>query len=403
MIRSARPTTVTTTFLTLCALSGLGLGLSGCSDRSDPPPLRPAADLPPGEFRPTAGQWANLTIVPVQAAVYGPALLTDGQIATDDDRTTQLFSPFSGRIARIFVKPGDVVRRGQPIYAVAASELVQGRSDVATAQAAVAGARKALTVAETNATREQQLLAVEGAALRDVQQSQADLATAHANAATADAQLAAARGRLSILGLGGAGSGGGNDAIVRSPIDGTVTMRQAGVGQYLESAAAGASTPLFTISDLSHVWLVANVREADAGKLRRGAALQVSVPAFPGRTFEGRVYYVAPLVDPATRRIAVRAQIANPDGALRPNMFASARLSDGPAGSAVEVPAQAVLYEGDDAHVWLAHPDRHSLSLRAIATGPGSPGTVTVTRGLVAGDRVVSAGSVFIDRANGAG
>ncbi|WP_294201630.1 efflux RND transporter periplasmic adaptor subunit [uncultured Sphingomonas sp.] len=385
---------------TALAPVSLALMLGACSSSQDAAPARKDA-LPPGEFRPTDQQWANLRFVKAGGDQYAPALLTDGQIATDDDRTTQLFSPFTGRISQIFVKPGDVVRRGQPIYAIAASELVQGRSDIATAQAAVAAARKALTTAEANAARQQALLAVQGAAQRDVQQAQSDLANARSTLASSEAQLSAARGRLQVLGLGGAGGSGRDEAIVRSPIDGTVTARNAGVGQYVESAAAGASTPLFTISDLSHVWLVANVREADAGKLRRGALLSVQVPAFPGRRFDARVYYVAPVVDPNTRRIVVRAQIANPDGALRPNMFASARLSDGATVQAVEIPAIAVLYEGDDAHVWVAHPERHSLSLRAIRTGTSTGDAVTVTQGLAPGEQVVTAGSVFIDRANG--
>lgn len=379
------------------------VALAGCSAGAPDADRKPAT-LPAGEFRPTDAQWSNLSIVSAKSETYGPELVTDGQIAADDDRTTQMFSPFSGRIARIFVKPGDVVRRGQPIYSIAASELVQGRSDLATAAAGVASARKALATAEANAARQQALFAVQGAAERDVQQSQADLASARANLATSEAQLAAARGRLSILGigLGSATRGAKNEAIVRSPIAGTVISRQAGIGQYVESAAAGAGTPLFTISDLAHVWLVANIREADAAKLRRGAALAVQVPAFPNRTFAGRVYYVAPIVDPNTRRIAVRAQIDNGDGALRPNMFATAHLSEGPTTSAVTVPAQAVLYEGNDAHVWVAHPERHSLSLRQIKTGTSTGALVTVTQGLMPGERVVSAGSVFIDRANGA-
>ncbi|WP_343525497.1 efflux RND transporter periplasmic adaptor subunit [Sphingomonas sp.] len=378
----------------------LALVLSGCSSSKDAAPQRKGT-LPPGEFRPTDQQWANLRFVQAGGEQYAPALLTDGQIATDDDHTTQLFSPFTGRVSRIFVKPGDVVHRGQPVYAIAASELVQGRSDIATAQASVAAAHKALSVAQANAARQQALLAVQGAAQRDVQQAQSDLAAARSTLASSEAQLSAARGRLQVLGLGGTTGGGEDEAIVRSPIDGTVTARAAGIGQYVESAASGASAPLFTISDLSHVWLVANVREADAGKLKRGAMLSVQVPAFPGRRFDARVYYIAPVVDPNTRRIVVRAQIANPDGALRPNMFASARLSDGATVPAVEIPAMAVLYEGEDAHVWVAHPQRHSLSLRAIRTGTSTGDAVTVTQGLAPGEAVVTAGSVFIDRANG--
>ncbi len=331
-----------------------------------------------------------------------PSLTTDGQIATDDDRTTQIYSPFSGQITKIFVRPGQDVRKGAPIYSVAASELVQVRNDLAAGEASVSAARGALAVAEASAARQQALLKVEGAALRDVQQSQSDLATARSNLASAEAQVAAARGRASILGLQphAAAKTAGNQAIVRSPIAGTVILRQAGIGQYVESAASGASTPLFSISDLSRVWLVANVREADAGRVRPGAQLEISVPAYPGRLFSGRVYYVSPIIDPNTRRIAVRAEIANPDHALKPNMFATARLSDGATRSAVEVPSDAVLYEGDTARLWIAYPDRHTLALREVRAGATADGKTTIVDGLSPGEHVVGAGSVFIDREN---
>ncbi|MBV9824944.1 MAG: efflux RND transporter periplasmic adaptor subunit [Alphaproteobacteria bacterium] len=360
--------------------------------------------LPPGEFQPAAEQWTNLQFTKARQAPFGPAIITDGQIATDDDHTTQLFSPFTGRISRIFVSPGDVVRKGQPIYAVAASEVVQGRSDIDSAEANLASARKALAVAQANADRQQKLFAIQGSAARDVEQAQSDLAAARSNATGAEAQVTAAQGRVALLGLdaGKVAAGRRNEAIVRSPIDGTVTARQAGVGQYVESAASGANSPLFTISDLSHVWLVANVREADAGALKRGVMLRIEVPAYPDRSFDGRVFFVSPSVDPNTRRIAVRARIANRDGALRPNMFASAQLSNGELLEVIEVPTQAVLFEGDDAHVWIAHPERRSLSLRPIRVSNSQRGSAIVTQGLSAGETVVTSGSVFIDRANDA-
>lgn len=146
-------------FRTALAPVGLALMLGACSSSPDAMPARTVA-LPPDEFQPTDQQWANLRFAKAGGDRYAPALMTDGQIATDDDRTTQLFSPFTGRVSRIFVKPGDGVRRGQPIYAIAASELVQGRSDIATAAASVAAARKALTTAEANAARQQALFAV---------------------------------------------------------------------------------------------------------------------------------------------------------------------------------------------------------------------------------------------------
>jgi cobalt-zinc-cadmium efflux system membrane fusion protein len=174
-----------------------------------------------------------------------------------------------------------------------------------------------------------------------------------------------------------------------------VVDRQVGPGQY---AQAGAATPVFTIADLSSVWLIANVREADAARVRRGQTVEVHVLAYPDRTFAARVVYVAPTIDPNTHRLTVRAVIDNADGALKPEMFASFVILTSDAQQSPAVPESAVIYEGDSAHVWLLQPDG-TLSIAPIRTGRSNDGFVEVLQGLKAGDRVVTKGSLFIDRA----
>ncbi len=118
----------------------------------------------------------------------------------------------------------------------------------------------------------------------------------------------------------------GAETIVSAPIEGTVIQRKIGLGQYIN---AGATDPVFNIGDLSKVWLIANVRRSDAPRMKVGAPVEVSVLAYPGRTFDAKLSYVAPALDPNTRRLPVRAEITNAGRELMPEMFASFRIVTG--------------------------------------------------------------------------
>lgn len=348
----------------------------------------------PGTFVATDQQWATLRFATVSLAGFRPQTETEGKIATDDDRTTQVFSPFSGRVTRVMAKAGDRVRAGQALFAIQATELAQAQSDFSTAAAQVR-----LTGAE--AARLNELVKASGAALKDLQQSQADLATAQAN-------LQNDRSRLRILGQseaqiaalehGVAPNASGADTVVTSPISGVVTQRTVGVGQNLASVSNGGATAAFVVSDLSTVWLVGDLRDSDVAQAKVGDTVEVRTPALPGRTFTAKVDFVSPIVDPTTHRVPVRAAIANADGLLRPDMFASFTLFTDGTTQVVGVPEDAVIFEDDTARVWVAH-EGHALELRQIKTGIINNGMVQVISGLSPGERVVTSGSLFIDRA----
>jgi cobalt-zinc-cadmium efflux system membrane fusion protein len=370
-----------------------GLPFIGGLFAPKPPPAAPAP--PAGTFQATDEQWRTLGFATASQTNFQAEASTDGKIATNDDHTTQVFSPFSGRVTRVFVKAGDAVRAGQPLFAVQAQEFAQGQTDLQTA----VGQYNLTQAAEA---RQRDLVKSSGAAVKDWQQSQADLATASAN-------LNVARAKLRILGQsdaqiaamersGGLKAGAG-EAVVASPIGGIVTQRVVGVGQNLASITNGGSTPALVVSDLSSVWLVGNLREADAPKAQLGQAVQVRVPDLPGRVFNATVDFVSPTVDPVTRRVAVRATLPNPGGILKPEMFANFSLATGGGVSAVGVPDAAVIYEGDTARVWVARPN-HLLELRQIQAGSTVNGVVEVLSGLKPGEQVVTSGSLFIDRAS---
>jgi cobalt-zinc-cadmium efflux system membrane fusion protein len=369
------------------------------------PQAPPAA---PGTFRPTKEQWAGLKVMSVEVKTFRSEQITDGNIAINEDTTTPVFSPYSGRVTRVIAKLGDKVRTGEPLMAVQASEIVQAQNDLVAALATMNTARSQLRLAEANEKRQHELYLAKSGALKDWLQSQADLTTAQNALRSAETARAAARNRLRILGKSAAEIQAQEDspntqqmnpeAVVRAPISGTVVQRQVGLGQYIASAAGGASTPVYSIGNLSTVWLIANVRETDARTVSLGQPVEVRVLAYPARVFKARLTWIAPAIDATTRRLPVRAEVENPDGALKPMMFASFSIITGGEVAAPAVPQGAVIYEGDKARVWVALDDG-SVAARSITVGRTNDGMVEVTQGLTAGEKIVASGTLFIDRA----
>ena len=280
---------------------------------------------------------------------------------------------------------------------------MQGHNDLITALAGVEKAKSRLALAQMAEKRQRDLQAIRGGALKDLEQAQSDLVAAQGDLRAAEITLTAVRNRLRILGRTDDEIAElekqdrvGAETVVKAPISGTVIQRKVGLGQYIN---AGANDPVFTIGDLSTVWLVANVRESDAPRMKIGAPVVVNVLAFPGQTFNARLEYVAPALDANTHRLPVRAVIDNTNRELKPEMFASFRIVSGDDRSMPAVPADAVVYEGASARVWVANPATRSVVARPIEVGNTSNGMVEVKKGLAAGETVVTSGTLFIDRA----
>ena len=356
-----------------------------------------------GSFRPSETQWGSLKLVPVREVAFRDERATDGKIAVNEDTTTPVFSPYSGRVSRLIARPGEHVERGAALFAIEASEFVQGQNDLVTAVAGVEKAKSRLALAKTIEARQRELLAIRGGALKDLEQAQSDLVSAQGDMRSAEIALGAVRNRLRILGRSDAeidrlekSDQIGAETIVTAPIGGTVIQRKVGLGQYIN---VGASDPVFTVGNLDTVWLIANVRESDAPRMKVGQPVEVSVLAYPNRTFKATLAYVAPALDPATRRLPVRAEIANPGRELLPEMFATFRIISGVARQRAAVPADAVIYEGAQARVWVARPDQKVVVTRPIEVGDTVNGMVEVRKGLEVGETVVASGTLFIDRA----
>jgi cobalt-zinc-cadmium efflux system membrane fusion protein len=358
--------------------------------QADAPAAPVAGSTPAGAFKPSKAQWANLKLAQVNRAPFRSAVATDGVIAFNEDALTPVFSPYSGRVTKVIAKAGDVVAKGAPLLAVDASEYVQAVNDLASAQTALETARAA-------EKRQRELFAAGGAAEKDLRQAQADLASA-------ESAWSVARGQLRIFGKSaseidqlGKNRPATGEAVITAPIAGTITQRQVGAGQYIVSATAGAANPVLTIGDLSTVWLVANVREAEAPRIKVGQLAEVTTLALPGETFSGKVAWVGAALDSATHRLPVRITVKNPAGVLKPQMFASFSIITSDTVTALAVPESALIHDGDSQRVFKLNGE--TLAGQTVRTGRSSSGMVEILEGLQEGDQVVTAGTLFIDRA----
>src|SRR3984957_4581858 len=392
------------------AVGGVALGLiaAGWSPLSHPggaqprpPALSSQSRKGSDSYTPTAAEWASLTIQPVADHDFRAEHITEGKIAVDEDRSTPVFSPYTGRVTQLMVKPGDQVEKGQPLFVIEASDTVQAQNDFITAMTGLNKAKSALDLAQLQYRRAKDLFEGKAVPLKDFQQAEATQVQAQNDLRSSQTALEAARNKLRILGLTddaiSAFQEKGRidpDTTIFSPIAGTVVQRKVGPGQYVNS---GASDPVFVVGDLSTVWLTAFVRESDASKVSVGQEMAVNVLALPGRPLTARIDYVSAAIDPATRRLLVRATIDNKDGLLKPEMFANVTIYSAGDHRAVAVPKQALIYEGDQVRVWVAHGDK-SIELRQIKPGLTNGDLVEIMGSLKPGEQIVTKGSLFIDR-----
>jgi membrane fusion protein, heavy metal efflux system len=353
-------------------------------------------------YTPTPAEWASLTVQPATERAFRAEHVTEGKIAVDEDRSTPVFSPYAGRVTKLLARPGDQVKQGQPLFVIEAADNVQAQNDFIAAMTALNKAKSALDLAQLQNKRAQDLFEGKAVPLKDYQQSQATLIQAQNDLRSTQTALEAARNKLRILGLTDEAiatfqeKGRINpETTIFSPISGTVVQRKIGPGQYVNS---GASDPVFVIGDLSTVWLTAFVRETDAANVSVGQQIVFNVLALPGHPLTASINYVSAAIDPATRRLMVRATVDNKDGQLKPEMFANVTIFSAGDHPAIGVPKQALIYEGDQVRVWIAHEDK-SIELRQITPGLTNGDLVEVEGNLKPGEQIVTKGSLFIDRA----
>lgn len=354
-----------------------------------------------GRVTVTNDQMRQLEIVSANVKIFTSTKSAIGQIAFNEDASTAVLTPFSGRVTRLLKKVGEEVRRGEPLFEIDSPEVVQAQTDFIAALQAHEKAKSQFNLTKRTLDRQLSLLNDKATALRDVDQARNDNAAAEFDLATAQGTVSAARNRLRVI----VGRDGQeierlekerviNPLItVNAPIDGTVISRKIGPGQFIR---ADAGEPLYSVSDLSMMWLKAYVSERDIAYIRAGQELQVKVSAFPERVFTARVTTIGASSDQQTRRIVVRSEIDNPDRILKADMFATFRIATGEPMSRPVVPVTSIIREGDTASIWVESGPR-IFERRQVELGGEANGQVQITAGLKPGERVVGRGAIFVD------
>jgi cobalt-zinc-cadmium efflux system membrane fusion protein len=330
-------------------------------------------------------QMSHVQVVTVQPTRLIRTLRLTGAVAYNAFNTTPVITQVGGPVSRILVVPGQHVKTGQPMLDVSSPDYSQLLD-------AYLKAADAFRLADKNWVRAQDLYQHHAIAQRDLEQAESDR-----NQAQAD--LNAADQGMRILGIKNPGdlAKAPSSALipVLAPIGGEVVERLVSPGQVVQAG----QTQAFTISDLSNVWVLANVYQADLAAIRTGDDVVVETDSYPDR-FHGRISYVSPALDPNTRTLQARIVVDNPGEKLKRDMYCTVTVTAGSIPNAIAVPDASVLRDDNNQpFVYLAS-SANQFGRRDVEIGESLDGKTHILRGLSPGERVVGDGSLFLQFAN---
>jgi membrane fusion protein, heavy metal efflux system len=309
------------------------------------------------------------------------AISATGKVEANADRMAHVSPRISGKVVGVKASLGDSVSAGQTLATLDSVELGEAINHYQQA-------KTKLALAQSNMDRIKVLVEKKIAARKEILQAETEFKTAQA-------ELHADSERLSLYGLSVSeikGSGHKNPLLpVRSPFGGVITEKHAIVGELSDP-----SKSLYTVADLSSVWIMVDVNEKDLAKVKRGQAARVAVGAFPDLKLKGRVTYIADVVDPTTRTVKARVEVANPGRKLKPEMFATVELAlaaDAP--PVLAVPEEA-LQELDGKKVVFVAGNDGEFEAREVQLGRSAGGMVEIVSGLDVGDKYAAKGAFIL-------
>jgi cobalt-zinc-cadmium efflux system membrane fusion protein len=332
-------------------------------------------------------QMAHLQVVAVEKTKLPRLLRLTGNATYNAFKTTPVFSAIGGPVHEILVAPGETVHAGQPLLTV-------NSPDYSAARSAYIKARDAAALADKIYNRAQDLYAHGAIAEADLQQAESARTQAQADKQSSEDALRA-------LGL--------NDpeAVVKNPpkmtsqipviapVGGEVVERLVGPGQLLQAGA----TQIFTISDMSQVWVLVNVYQSDLAVVHPGDSVDITTDSY-SEVFHGTISYIAPALDPTTRTLQARIVTNNPGKKLKKDMYVTATVQAGAIRDALTVPDAAVLRDTENQPFVYVQSGSNQFARRLVKVADSQGGRTQVTDGLKEGERVVGDGSLFLQFKN---
>lgn len=376
-------------FYLIAILPTLAIAI-GCSDHQSSPgdpgiSSRNSTDKA-ALFSIPADQMTHIQIVTVAPSTLTRTLRLTGAVAYNGFATTPVITQVSGPVSRIVVAPGEVVQAGQPLLYVASPDFSQLR-------ATYIKANDAFKLADREYTRSKDLYDHHAIAERD-------LIAAESARNQAEADLQASEQALHVLGFKSPDQAvqtrGSPELPVLAPIDGEVVERLVAPGQVIQAS----TTQVFTISNMSTVWVLANVYQQDLPYVHVGDPVSILTDSYPGAEFRGKISYVAAALDPATRTLQARIDVKNPQEKLKNNMYVMAQVQAGKVANAITVPNAAVLRDAENEPFVYTLAGQNQFAMRSVSIGQTSEQSTEITSGLAPGERVVANGSLFLQFAN---
>lgn len=398
----APPNKQRTTLISLLVLSGLTIGLlawwlmpkakrteSATQAEAKPSPNEAKKEPPTNrvEFSPEALKRAGIETAEVTAQPLGQVLTTTGQLALNEDSVVRIGTFVDGRVTHIFAKVGDAVRKGQTLVHIHSHELTDARGAVAKAKALVAEKEKALAFAKAEADRAERLFAAKAIAKREVDQTNAHVVALNAEIELAKAELERAAEFLEHLAVD---QDAPDEVAIHSTLSGIVTKRMITEGTVVSDA-----TDLMEVANISTLWAVAEVPEAQAAFARIGQTVSIQLPALGDATISAKVIHLGTSLNPETRTVQVRCLVNNARGNLRPEMYATININGGAPQAALAVPREAVQDINGEKVVFLAL-ENNTFEKRVVQVGREQGNLLEITNGLQAGSRVAIKGTFFI-------
>jgi cobalt-zinc-cadmium efflux system membrane fusion protein len=334
-------------------------------------------------------QLASVKVEPVGEYVFPVEKTAVGSIDFNQEMAVQVFTPYQGRIVELFAKVGDEVKKGQTLFTIDSPDLL-------AAESSLIAAAGVLEFTTRNLARLKSLYATRAVSQKDMEQAVSDQQTAEGN-------VRAGRDAVRLFGKSNAEI----DSIIAkrmadpilvvpSPIAGRITARNAAPGLFVQPGSAPAP---FSVADISTMWMLANVPESDSPAFRLGQQVQVRVMAFPEREFDGKISTISSTVDPATRRVWVRSEVADPQHELRSGMFATFTIRTGEPIRATAVPLDGVVREGDGTMTVWVTADRRRFTRRTVKIGLQRDGYRQIVEGLQPGELIATEGALFLSNA----
>ncbi len=334
----------------------------------------------------TPPQLRGIKVEPVDYRTFPIQDQAIGNIDFNEDLEVQVFTPYQGRIVTLGPKVGDDVQKGQTLFTIDSADLLQAESTLISAAGVLRLTSRALA-------RAKELYSANGIAQKDYDQAISDQQGA-------EASYRAAFDAVRIFGKSAAeiekvATTHHIDSIlvVPSPVSGRVTARVAAPGLFVQPGNAPAP---YTVADISTMWMLANVPESDIARYKEGQSVSVRVPAFPDRVFDGKITTLGTTVDPNTRRVFLRSEIADPEHLLRSGMFAGFVIKTGETERSLAVPVNGITREGDGTMTAWVTTDRKRFTRRTVKLGLQQDGYHQILEGLQPGELIASSGALFL-------